>query len=167
MVQLHGLWYKMALTYAISWPKNKSRTPQKNDVTRYIQTTFICKKYNIYKGTNTNTSKTKKCFPWALGKTDIQRLGRNNPYSCSLGSMGLGIQQGTSVWVGSPKSNRKTCIYRTTYTQHCCEDPKKYTYILMRWFLYLISIAWQFWLIVIRTHYSFNSLHHSKVATST
>ena len=32
------------------------------------------------------------------------RLGRNNAYTCSLGGKDLGIQQGTSVWVGLPKS---------------------------------------------------------------
>ena len=31
-------------------------------------------------------------------------LGRNNPVHLFLRGKGLGIQQGTSVWVGSPKS---------------------------------------------------------------
>ena len=31
-------------------------------------------------------------------------LGRTNPYTDFLEARVLGIQQGTSVWVGSPKS---------------------------------------------------------------
>ena len=33
-----------------------------------------------------------------------QRLGRNKPVHWFLGGKGLDIQQGPSVWVGSPKS---------------------------------------------------------------
>ena len=33
-----------------------------------------------------------------------RRAGVNQPIHWFLGGKGLGIQQGTSVWVGSPKS---------------------------------------------------------------
>ena len=41
------------------------------------------------------------------------KLGTNQPVHWFLGGKGLGIQQGTSVWVGSPKSYVTLTWYNT------------------------------------------------------
>jgi hypothetical protein len=44
-------------------------------------------------------------FTIAFNMSNVQlRVGVNQPPRWLLGGKGLGIQQGTSVWVGSPKS---------------------------------------------------------------
>ena len=66
------------------------------------------------------------------GPNDMVGLGRNNPYTHSLkAGKGLGIQQGMSVWVSSPKSTWSWGSHFPTPTSGCSKnfDPEVYHYI--------------------------------------
>ena len=56
-----------------------------------------------------NTKVTNRIREIPTGNIDLKHIlitanGVSNPYTRSLEAKGLGIQQETSVWVGSPKS---------------------------------------------------------------